>query len=101
VSRVHAHRDSRGRPAAYAPGTDPLVTFLVDRLTEDLALLWSRDEARGDAHRPGLPAQVAVLDELLAALQAGRLPSRADLRIVLFGYGAHPDYDPAWTDRLG
>jgi hypothetical protein len=101
VSRVHADRASRGRPATYAAGTDPLVAFLIDRLTEDLALLWSRDEARDDAHRPGLPAQVAVVDELLATLRSGRLPSRPDLRVVLYGYGAHPDYDPAWTDRLG
>ncbi len=74
-----------------------LVAFLTDRLTEDLAALWSRGEEPG---RPGLAAQVAVLDELLTTLHAGQLPPRAELRLLLFGYGAHPDYDPVFTDLL-
>lgn len=78
-----------------------LADFLQARLTDELALLWERDATR---HRrpagPGLAAQVAVIDELLATLRAGLLPHRRDLRILLLGYGTHPDYDPAWTRRL-
>ena len=47
-----------------------------------------------------MAAQVAVIDDLLVRLRVGRLPSRSELRILLYGYGTHPDYDPAWTDRL-
>lgn len=97
--------------AGTGPGTTPrrgtrsddsLIGFLVDRLTEELAALWVRDadSTRTDG-RPGLAAQVAVLDELLVGLHAGLLPPRRDLRVVLYGYGHHPDYDPAWVARLG
>ncbi|SEC92573.1 hypothetical protein SAMN04489844_3269 [Nocardioides exalbidus] len=78
-----------------------LAVFLVDRLTEDLALLWERESSReGDLLRPGLAAQVAVIDEVLVTLRSGLLPPRRELRLLLFGYGAHPDYDPVWTQRL-
>jgi hypothetical protein len=77
-----------------------MVAFLVARLTEDLALLWDRDGIGDPDSRPGLAAQVAVLDELLTTLSAGRLPSRRELRILLYGYGRHPDYDPGWTRLL-
>ncbi len=78
-----------------------LVAFLVDRLGEELAQLWERDAARGaDRTTPGLAAQVAVVDELLTTVQAGALPGRHDLRMLLFGYGRHPDYDPAWVRHV-
>ena len=70
-----------------------MVDFLVARLTEDLALMWERDS-------PGMAAQFAVLDELLTALLAGALPHRRELRMLLFGYGRHPDYEPGWTVSL-
>ena len=80
---------------------DPLVRFLTARLTEDLGRIWLRQATDPDPeHRPGMAAQVAVLDELLIPLRVGRLPDRRELRILLFGYGFHPGYDPAWTDRL-
>ncbi|RYB92088.1 hypothetical protein EUA93_18515 [Nocardioides oleivorans] len=78
-----------------------LAVFLVDRLTEDLARLWEREAAReGDLLRPGLAAQVAIIDEVLATLRSGLLPSQRELRLLLLGYGAHPDYDPVWAQRL-
>jgi hypothetical protein len=81
--------------------TDELVGFLTSRLTEELEQLWEREEARADRlDRPGLAAQVAVLDEQLTALRAGRLPEPFLLRIMLYGYGAHPDYDPHWARQL-
>jgi len=79
---------------------DQAIAFLTDRMTEDLARLWSRDPVTPDPHRPGLAAQLAVVDELLGALSAGRLPPRPELRVLLFGYGDHPAYDPRWTDLL-
>ncbi len=54
-----------------------LIGFLTDRLTEDLARVWVRDAAFTDRQRrrrPGVAAQVAVLDDLLDAL--GRDSSR-------------------------
>lgn len=71
--------------------------FLADRATEELARLWERDTAvpSGGA---GLAAQVTVLDDVLTALALGDLPARAELRILLFAYGRHHDYDPRWTD---
>lgn len=75
------------------PERAAVVTFLVDRLTEDLAALWRRD-------RPGLATHVAVLDELLTMLRAGVMPSRRELRMLLFGYGTHADYDPRWVRLL-
>jgi hypothetical protein len=81
--------------------TTALATFLVERLTEDLALLWEREAVRsGDVGRPALAAQVAIVDEVLTTLRAGHLPPRRELRMLLFGYGAHPDYDPDWTRGL-
>jgi hypothetical protein len=78
-----------------------LVGFLTDRLTEELARLWDRDEVRDPGlRRPGLAAQVAVIDEHLRTLAAGRLPARGELRVLLYGYGDHPAYEPAWSDRL-
>lgn len=93
-------------PAGTSSGTsggsgDRLVDFLVARLTEDLALLWHRDAASSDLSRPGLAAQLAVVDDMLTDLRAGRLPARPELRMLLFGYGTHPDYDPTWAARLG
>jgi hypothetical protein len=87
-----------------ARGDDPtheLVGFLTDRLTEDLARIWSRDEVRDPAlRRPGMAAQVAAVDDLLRTLAAGRLPRRAELRVLLYGYGDHPAYQAAWTESL-
>jgi len=67
-----------------------MVDFLVDRLTEDLAALWDREA-------PGLANQIAVLDEMLTVLRSRTLPCRRELRLLLFGYGAHPDYESAWV----
>jgi len=78
-----------------------LIAFLTARLTEDLARIWTRDEQDpGIRPRPGAAAQVAVVDELLRTLSAGRLPARFELRILLFGYCRHPDYDQRWADLL-
>ena len=68
--------------------------FLTARLSEELAQLWDRD-------RPGTPAQVAVLDDLLTTLAHAELPAPGDLRILLYAYGTHADYDPSWTDLIG
>ena len=81
---------------------DRLVAFLVERLTDDLAALWSREcSHEGRADRPGLAAQVAVVDEALVTLRSGQLPPAHELRILLYGYGAHEDYDPTWVRLLG
>ena len=94
------------RPQHLRHNTDPgarqrLVGFLTARLTDELGQIWARDEARpGTVSRPGLAAQVAVLDELLSTLRSGSLPHRRELRILLYGYGLHPDYDPAWICLL-
>jgi hypothetical protein len=80
---------------------DGLIAFLTARLTEDLARVWAREEQDpGIRPRPGAAAQVAVVDELLRTLSAGRLPVRFELRILLFGYCRHPDYDQRWADLL-
>jgi hypothetical protein len=86
--------------AAHTAARDQAIAFLTDRMTEDLARLWPRDSASRDPRRPGLPAQLAVVDELLGLLSAGELPPVPELRMLLFGYGAHPAYDPRWTDLL-
>jgi hypothetical protein len=80
---------------------ESLVAFFEERLTEDLAQLWDREGERGDDWTgPGLATQVAIVDELLTTVRGGRLPSRREARILLYGYGAHPDYDPAWVRLL-
>lgn len=76
---------------------DPLAAFLTDRLTEDLATVWPRGEPAG---RADMAALLAVIDDLLIGLRSGRLPCRRDLRMLLYAYGSHVDYDPAWIDRL-
>ena len=88
--RPHKHR--RADPASVA-AQDRAIAFLTDRLTEDLARIWARD-------RPGMVAQVAVVGDLLATLASGRLPAVYELRLLLFGYGDHPAYEPGWTDLL-
>jgi hypothetical protein len=47
-----------------------------------------------------MAAQVGVLDDLLRVLAGGRLPARSDLRMLLYGYGDHVDYDPGWSALL-
>ena len=77
--------------------TGPLEPFLTARLTEELAALWEREKDRPDSpDRPGLAAQVEVLDGLLTRLAAGRL-DRFELLLLLHCYGAHPGYDPGWA----
>lgn len=88
------------RPVAGA-SRERCAAFLTARLTEELAELWDRDASDGRSPtRPGLAAQVAVLDDLLSVLARGELPAGVDLRILLFGYGLHSDYDPIWTDLV-
>lgn len=88
------------RPDAH-PARQGLVDFLDRRLREDLARVWARGDGSPDrAPRPGMAAQVQVIDDLLGRLDRGLLPHRRDLRILLAGYGAHRDYDPHWTDFL-
>lgn len=77
---------------------DRLVGFLTDRLTEELRRIWER-QAPG-AQADSLASRVAAVDDVLTPLQAGLLPGRGELRMLLYGYGAHPDYDPAFTDLL-
>lgn len=80
---------------------EELRRFLVERLTEDLARLWERGQTVADPRRrPGVAAQVAVIDDLLAVLASDRLPAQRELRILLFGYAGHPDYDSSWGDLL-
>jgi hypothetical protein len=75
-----------------------MSAFLSARLTEDLSRIWARDAASTDPERrPGMAAQVAVVHDVLAVLESGRLPERRELRLLLWGYAAHPDYDPQWV----
>jgi hypothetical protein len=84
-----------------ATQVEGLIAFLAARLTEDLARIWTWDKQDpGTRPRPGVAAQVAVVDDLLRTLSAARLPARFELRIMLFGYCRHPDYDPRWADLL-
>jgi hypothetical protein len=98
---VPDRRLAQASSSAGAADLRGLRRFLADRLTEDLARVWDRSQTRGDPRRhPGTAAQVAVIDDLLTTLRAGRLPPRWELRIMLFGYAAHPDYEPGWTELL-
>ncbi|MBB3044600.1 hypothetical protein [Nocardioides soli] len=75
--------------------------FLEARLMEDLARIWARDAVAVDPERrPGMAAQVEVVDDLLRVVRSGGLPERRELRILLHGYGGHPDFDPAWQALL-
>lgn len=91
--------------APHPPGGSPtpavaaLIGFLEARLREDLARIWERGDPAGPG-RPGMAAQVAVVDALLRILAAGGLPIRAELRVLLFGYGSHRDFDPGWYEVL-
>ena len=90
---THHQQTRHSTDPASVAAQDRAIAFLTDRLTEDLARIWARD-------RPGLVAQVAVVGDLLATLAAGRLPAVHELRLLLFGYGDHPAYEPGWTDLL-
>lgn len=74
-----------------AQHTQALADFLEARLVEDLARCWDR---------PGAPALVAVVDDLLGVLRGGGLPERRELRILLYGYAGHPAYDERWARLL-
>jgi hypothetical protein len=89
----HRHQKYGSADPASVAAQDRAIAFLTDRLTEDLARIWARD-------RPGMVAQVAVVGDLLATLASGRLPAVCELRLLLFGYGDHPAYEPGWTDLL-
>lgn len=47
-----------------------------------------------------MAAQVGAVDEVLTTLAAGRLPEPRELRLLLYGYGRHPEYDPIWSGQL-
>lgn len=76
-----------------------MIAFLEERLREDLARIWDRGDPTGPG-RPGMVAQVAAVDEVLQVLAAGRLPTRIELRMLFFGYSAHPDFDQGWYEVL-
>jgi hypothetical protein len=90
---THRHHSTDPTTTAADEAQDQAIAFLTDRLREDLARIWARD-------RPSMAAQVAVVDELLSRLTSRRLPPVHQLRMLLFGYGDHPAYDPGWTDLL-
>lgn len=76
-----------------------VIAFLQKRLREDLARIWERGDPV-DPGRPGMAAQVAVVDEVLQVLATGRLPARPVLRMLFFGYSAHRDFDRRWHEVL-
>lgn len=90
----HLRRDAQ---PAHESTRERCLEFLSERLIEELAQLWERDATFGRDSRPGLAEQVSVLDDLLTTLDRGALPASSELRILLFAYGLHPDYDPRWT----
>lgn len=79
-------------PAERLAASDQLTAFLTDRLREELSTLLERGGSTG--------AMLAVLDEQLTGLAAGTLPERHELRLLMWAYGAHPEYDPGWTALL-
>lgn len=85
-------------PSIQSPSlvADGRAAFLADRLVEELALLWERDDAT-TGPRPGLAARLQVVDDLLRRLRAGRSPGRVELQLLLHAYRGHPRFDPAWT----
>lgn len=76
-----------------------LITFLTARLREDLGAIWDRGDPPGPG-RPGMVAQLSLLDDLLRVLAAGRLPVRADLGMLFCAYGQHPEFDRSWHAYL-
>jgi hypothetical protein len=95
--RTTSERLGAGLPAS---SRDRLIAFLRARLTEDLARIWGRDGTSRARPRPGMAAQVGVVDDLLRVLAGNRLPARSDLRMLLYGYGDHCDYEPGWSALL-
>ena len=95
------HTPSRQpRPATTA--RERLNHFLIQRLTEELAQLWARDQARPQTTgHPGLASQLEVVDDILRVLTAGGIPERPDLIVLLVGYRNHPDYDPLFASGCG
>ena len=73
------------------PDPARLISFLTARLREELGEIWGR---------PGMAAQLGVLDDLLRSLAAGRLPVRAELGMLFLAYGQHPDFDGRWHAYL-
>jgi hypothetical protein len=97
----HSHVPHYDTDHQTARRLDDLIDFLTARLTEDLARIWTRQEqAFGNPSRPGAAAQLAVVDKLLRTLSAGKLPARFELRLLLFGYSLHPDYEQRWAGLL-
>jgi hypothetical protein len=86
---------------AHARLLDTLTGFLVDRLTEELEALWAREPDVFE-HRDllRLTAQAAILEEYLAVLRDGGLPTPSQLGVLLIAYRAHPDYDPDWPEAF-
>jgi len=99
MHNTNAPQHDNDEQAATQP--DGSIAFPTARLTENLARIWTREEHDpGIRPRPGAAAQVAVVDEFLRTPSAGRLLARFELRLLLFGYCRHPDYDQRWADLL-
>ena len=98
---LFAHRPERSAEELTHEGPrERLVDFLLARLTEDLSEVWARGQAGDPDTRPGIAVQAGVVDDLLTMLRSGRLPDWRELRFLLYGYGGHPDYEPAWVELL-
>ena len=76
-----------------------LISFLTDRLREDLGEIWHRGDPPGPG-RPGMAAQLGIIDDLLRMLASGRLPVRTELRMLFLAYGQHPEFDRRWDAYL-
>lgn len=88
-----------GRPRPDTTTREGLHRFLRERLIEELAQLWARDQDRSPTiEHPDLVSQLEVVDDILRTLDAGGLPERQDMAVLLFGYRNHPDYDPGWAE---
>ncbi|WP_226344196.1 hypothetical protein [Agilicoccus flavus] len=93
--------------------TDPaFVRFLRARRDEEARAAAARAEAAvGPDGRSIDPADggrrdrtgegLAVLDELIAGLEAGRDLDAMQLPLIKIAYGRHPDFRPEWHSTLG
>jgi hypothetical protein len=74
---------------------DDFLSFLSERLTEEVIAAPRRRECAGDPDAR-LERQLAVLDELLRQLGAGDLPDDTTLQLLTQAYAEHPEFLEEW-----
>lgn len=95
------------QPTAYptAPPSDRFgvdehrfLLFLGRRLREEVVAARARRDASTGARRAHADRALGHITSLLDDVQAGIVPDRTTIRLLILAYAGHPEFDRRWRD---